>query len=72
MGDGDCHSIDSIRSRWLSNVVFKTNGEGLGMKRMLIAAALMLAATGAQAQGYGTNPSTHTSSGYSTSRGTVV
>ena len=42
------------------------------MKQMLIAAALTLAATAAQAQGYGTNPNTHTSSGYTTSRGTVV
>jgi|KBSMisStaDraftv2_1062788.scaffolds.fasta_scaffold286043_3 hypothetical protein len=40
------------------------------MKQMLIAAALTLAAA-AQAQGW-TNPNTHTSSGYTTSRGTVV
>jgi hypothetical protein len=44
------------------------------MRQMLFAAALMLAATGAQAQNYGTgsNPSTHTTSGYATSRGTYV
>ena len=42
------------------------------MKEMLIAAAFALAATAAHAQGYGTNPSTHTTSGYTTSRGTVV
>jgi hypothetical protein len=41
------------------------------MKQMLFAAALMLAATGAQAQ-YGTNPNTHTSSGYTRSNGTYV
>lgn len=44
------------------------------MKKLLFAAALMMAATTAQAQYYGTgsNPQTHTSSGYTTSRGTVV
>jgi hypothetical protein len=45
------------------------------MKQVLFAAALTLAATAAQAQGYGygtTNPSTHTSSGYTTNHGTVV
>jgi hypothetical protein len=44
------------------------------MRQMLFAAALMLAATGVQAQSYGTgsNTSTHTTSGYTTSRGTYV
>jgi hypothetical protein len=43
------------------------------MKRMLFAAALMLAATGAQAQtGMGSNPSTHSTSGYTRSNGTYV
>jgi streptogramin lyase len=43
------------------------------MKRMLFAAALMLAATGAQAQtGIGSNPSTHSASGYTRSTGTYV
>ena len=42
------------------------------MKQIFLAAALMLAATAVQAQGYGTNPNTHTSSGYTTSRGTTV
>jgi hypothetical protein len=44
------------------------------MKQMLFAAALMFAATGAQAQYYGTgsNPSTHTTSGYTKSNGTYV
>ena len=47
------------------------------MKQFLIAAALMLAATAAEAQylgtyGSGSNPSTHSSSGYTTSRGTYV
>ena len=47
------------------------------MKQLLIAAALTLAATGAQAQykglyGTGSNPSSHSSSGYTTSRGTYV
>jgi hypothetical protein len=49
------------------------------MKHMLFAAAVMLAATGAQAQNYGTgnygtgsNPSTHTTSGYTRSNGTYV
>ena len=47
---------------------------GLGMKQMLFAAALLLAATGAQAQNYGTgsNPSTHSTSGYTRSNGTYV
>jgi len=44
------------------------------MKQLIIAAALMLAATAAQAQYYGTgsNSQTHTSSGYTTNRGTYV
>ena len=44
------------------------------MKQLLFAVALMLAATGAQAQNYGTgsNSSTHSTSGYTTSRGTTV
>jgi len=47
------------------------------MKQLLIAAALTLAATAAQAQylgtyGTGSNPNTHSSSGYTTSRGTYV
>lgn len=44
------------------------------MKQLLIAAVLTLAATAAQAQLYGTgsNTSTHSSSGYTTSRGTYV
>jgi hypothetical protein len=48
--------------------------EGLGMRQILFAAALMLAATGAQAQSYGTgsNPSTHSTSGYTRSNGTYV
>jgi hypothetical protein len=50
-----------------------TNGKGLGMKQMLFAAAMMLAATGAQAQyGTGSNPNTHTTSGYTRSNGTYV
>jgi hypothetical protein len=44
------------------------------MKQIILAAALTLAATAAQAQYYGTgsNPSSHTSSGYTTNRGTYV
>jgi len=44
------------------------------MKQLILAGALVLAATAAQAQYYGTgsNSSTHTSSGYTTSRGTTV
>jgi hypothetical protein len=44
------------------------------MRQMLFAAALMLVVTGAQAQNYGTgsNPSTHTTSGYTRSNGTYV
>jgi hypothetical protein len=44
------------------------------MRRLLFAAALTLAATGAQAQYYGTgsNPNTHTTSGYTRSNGTYV
>lgn len=44
------------------------------MRRFLFAVALTLAATGAQAQYYGTgsNPNTHTSSGYTRSNGTYV
>jgi hypothetical protein len=47
---------------------------GPGMKLLILAAALTLAVTAAQAQYYGTgsNSSTHTSSGYTTSRGTTV
>lgn len=44
------------------------------MKKLILAGALALIATAAQAQYYGTgtNPNTHTSSGYTTSRGTYV
>jgi hypothetical protein len=44
------------------------------MKQLIFAGALMLATTAAQAQylGSGSNPSTHSSSGYTTSRGTYV
>jgi hypothetical protein len=44
------------------------------MRQILFAAALMLAATAAQAQSYGTgsNSSTHTTSGYTRSNGTYV
>jgi hypothetical protein len=44
------------------------------MKQMFFAAALILAATAAQAQSYGTgsNSSTHTTSGYARSNGTYV
>ncbi|MCK1519536.1 MULTISPECIES: hypothetical protein [unclassified Bradyrhizobium] len=45
------------------------------MKRLLLAVALTLAATAAQAQylsGTGSNPSTHTSSGYTRGNGTYV
>jgi hypothetical protein len=47
---------------------------GLGMKQLILAGALALAATGAQDQYYGTgsNSSSHTSSGYTTSRGAYV
>lgn len=45
------------------------------MKQVILAAALLLATTAAQAQylsGTGSNPNTHASSGYTTSRGTYV
>jgi hypothetical protein len=44
------------------------------MKQIILAGALALAATAAQAQYYGTgsNPQTHTSSGYTRSNGTYV
>ncbi|MCK1343104.1 MULTISPECIES: hypothetical protein [unclassified Bradyrhizobium] len=45
------------------------------MKQLILAAALALATTAAQAQylsGTGSNPSTHTSSGYTRSTGTYV
>jgi hypothetical protein len=44
------------------------------MKQLLLATALMLAATAAQAQTYGTgsNPSSHGVSGYTTNSGTYV
>jgi hypothetical protein len=45
------------------------------MKHLIFVAALSLFATAAQAQylsGTGANPSTHSSSGYTTSRGTYV
>ena len=44
------------------------------MKQLFFAAALMLAATAAQAQSYGTgsNPQTHATSGYTRSNGTYV
>jgi hypothetical protein len=43
------------------------------MKKLLFAAALSLAATAAQAQyGIGSNPSTHSTSGYTRSNGTYV
>jgi hypothetical protein len=51
-----------------------TIGEGLGIKQILFAAALVLTASAAQAQscGTGSNPSTHTTSGYTRSNGTYV
>jgi hypothetical protein len=44
------------------------------MNRLILAGALALVATAAQAQYYGTgsNPNSHTSSGYTTNRGTYV
>jgi hypothetical protein len=44
------------------------------MKQLIFVVALSFAATAAQAQSYGTgsNPNTHTSSGYITGRGTYV
>ena len=42
------------------------------MNKLILAAALALVATGAQAQSYGTNSQSHTSSGYTTNRGTYV
>ena len=44
------------------------------MKKLIFAVALTLAATGAEAQYFGTgsNPNSHTSSGYTTNRGTTV
>jgi hypothetical protein len=42
------------------------------MKQLLIAAALMLAATAAQAQNFGTNSRSHTVQGHITSSGTYV
>jgi hypothetical protein len=44
------------------------------MKQLFLASALMLAATAAQAQSYGTgsNPNSHGVSGYTTSSGTYV
>jgi hypothetical protein len=44
------------------------------MKQIILAAALVLAATAAQAQylGTGSNPNTHSSSGYTNSHGTYV
>jgi len=44
------------------------------MKKLVLAGALALIATAAQAQYYGTgtNLNTHTSSGYTTNRGTYV
>ena len=47
---------------------------GLGMKKLILAGALAFVATGAQAQYYGpgSNSQSHTSSGYTTSRGTYV
>lgn len=44
------------------------------MKKLILAGALVFAATGAQAQYYGTgsNPNSHTTSGYTRSNGTYV
>jgi hypothetical protein len=44
------------------------------MKKLILAGALAFAATGAQAQYFGTgsNPNSHSSSGYTTNRGTYV
>lgn len=44
------------------------------MKKLILAAALTIAATGAQAQYYGTgsSPSHHSTSGYTRSNGTYV
>lgn len=42
------------------------------MKKLILTAALTLAATAAHAQYLGSNPNTHRSSGYTTSTGTYV
>ena len=72
-GAHDFRRLDFSLSAWLSPPANKTNG-GLGMKQIILATALMLAATAAHAQYYGTgsNPNSHTSSGYTTSSGTYV
>jgi hypothetical protein len=46
--------------------------EGLGMKKLVLAGALLLVATGAQAQGTGSNPNSHVVQGHTTSSGTYV
>jgi hypothetical protein len=66
--------VDSGRIRVVVSARKLNQWERLEMKQIFLAAVLTLAATGAQAQTYGTgsNPSTHSTSGYTRSNGTYV
>jgi hypothetical protein len=65
--------LDTDLSPWLRSTANKTNG-GTGMKKLILAGVLALAATAAQAQftGTGSNPNSHPVQGYTTSGGTYV
>jgi hypothetical protein len=70
-------AMDATFATWLCRIANKTKGRGLEMKKLFLAAALVLAAAGAKAQytgtyGTGSNSSTHTTSGYTRSNGTYV
>jgi hypothetical protein len=58
---------------WLRPNANKTTG-GLRMKKLILAGALVLATTAAQAQyiGTGSNPNSHPVQGYTTTGGTYV
>jgi hypothetical protein len=56
---------------WLRLNANETNG-GMGMKKLILAGALAFAASGAMAQGTGSNPNSHPVQGYTTTGGTYV
>ncbi|MGO8913019.1 MAG: hypothetical protein ACLQDM_27355 [Bradyrhizobium sp.] len=66
------YSLDSALSPWLCPHTAKTKGRD--WKQVILAAALVLAASAAQSQTYGTgsNPNSHLVQGYTTSSGTYV
>ena len=62
-GEEYAYSLDSVLSLWLCDSTIKPVG-GFGMKQIILAVALAIVATAAQAQG--TNPNSYPVQGYTT------